>query len=82
MKDPRERIVFENAAQHLKRAGFEPREAAHLLGGISTQKFEQLAAAAERRRPALCKARCTQRPACPYCNGCLEVMADAIERTQ
>lgn len=78
MKDPRARIVFENAAQHLKRAGFKAAEAAHLLRDISTQKYEQLAAAAERRRPKLCTgARCTQRPGCPYCDACLNVVETA-----
>lgn len=84
--DQRAREVFEHAAQHLKHAGFGSVEGAKLLGGMSPEKFDALAAAAERRNPKLCSGQCFNpgadlrivQPLCPYCAHCAQVHGDMM----
>jgi len=78
------REVFEHAAQHLKHAGFDPLEASKLLGGMTVEKYEALAAGAERRHPKRCKGSCftpgssEQLALCPYCAHCAVVHGDMM----
>lgn len=83
--DRRKLELMENACQHLQHAGIPPEVAIELIllqGGhrLTPEQFQRLAAGGERRRPARCKVRCTQRPACPYCNACIAV-AEAAARS-
>ena len=72
----------QNTCQHLLRAGVEPSEAAALIAlkgryVLTVEQVRELAAAAELRRPARCKVRCSQLPACPYCAACFAIAVRA-----
>jgi hypothetical protein len=81
VKDPNARLVFENAAQHLRHAGFSPAEMGHLLGGMSPARALALADAAELRQPKLCKGQCVvgSFPMCPYCGHQLQRWQELVE---
>jgi hypothetical protein len=68
-----DRQAMAYVAQHLKRGGFSATEGAELMGGLTPELFDELAAEAELTRPALCREQCTQRPVCPFCDVRLEI---------